>query len=1042
MLRLFLVGRVAAEVDGTALPEPTGNRARALVGWLGLHPGLQPRGRVAAALWPDAEETQARARLRTTVWALRQAWGDAADRVLVGARDTVGFSEPVWVDVRDDRDESLTTGELLPGIDDEWAETEREEYRGQQAGRCRRLADAALAEGRTHDAVEWARRRCGVTRWDESAHRALVRALLADGDRAGAADAAQRFTERLRSELGVSPSPTTRSLHADVATGSTPPAAVSIFGRTHELGLLDTTWRVVTRGSGRVLVVTGEPGIGKTTLLDELARRVSSRGARTARGAGVDVGGAMPFGVWLELARGLVAQVPAPAPAALWPRELTRLSEDLGAALGRSGVAPPVATPELERLRVFEASLRLVEWAAADRPVLLVVDDAHHADRASLRLLAHLARRIGGLPVAIALACPDRTTPEMDVLADVAARSGVGVARVAVGPIAPEAVAALVTSLGLTGTGEVDRVVAAAEGNALLATESARALVAGDSGPPPNLRAAVRASASRLSPSARRLLDLLAAAERPLTGSELVRLGDVAADETVAELLAGGLLTRTEGRLGFRHGLLREAAYVDVADPVPVHATLAEVVDPAQSAEVAGHWERAGRPDRAATAWVEVAAYARSVGALAEAADALARAVEHTPERGDLWIQLQEVHALLGRREESDKAWDTGITRLPLAALPAAWCRRGDQLRSVSCDPPQSWTAYREARQAYRRAPATDDRDRLRFRIDVGLAWNEAVAGDPSRALVALAELGDAIPDDADPEDRLDLIDIGMQGLIRQGRFSDAADLARTARPILDRDDSAGKGWRITVNAAAALVCQGDDEGALAFVERAVEDAQDAPAILARSLGSLAHLQARTGRSAEAHATLAEQRRVVDRLAAPEFAVAAAADAGLVALALSEADEAADRLGEALDGGLTPWRPATSLARAEALVLAGNPDAAVIQLRSALEEPTVAADQPWSLLPRVCFVQALVAAARGDTAEADRRLDEAAAAWERLLPRVGALTSEGYLANLLDLGRPPVLGLVEPQRELDRIHALRDTLAARPPRPGNPMEVA
>jgi tetratricopeptide (TPR) repeat protein len=318
--------------------------------------------------------------------------------------------------------------------------------------------------------------------------------------------------------------------------------------------------------------------------------------------------------------------------------------------------------------------------------------------------------------------------------------------------------------------------------------------------------------------------------------------------------------------------------------------------------------------------------------------------------------------------------------------------------------------------------------DRLRFRIDVGLTWNEAVAGDPARALVALADLGDAIPDDSDAEDRLDLIDIGMQGLIRQGRFADAADLARTARPILDLDDSAGKGWRITVNAAAALVCDGDDAGALAFIERAVEDARDAPAILARSLGSLAHLQARAGLAPEAHATLAEQRRVVERLAAPEFAVAAAADAGLVALALGEASEAADRLGEALDGGLAPWRPATSLARAEALALGRNPEAALAQLRLALEEPTGPADQPWSLLPRVCFVQALVAIARGDTQEATRRLDEAAAAWQRLLPRVGALTSEGYLANLLDLGRPPVLGLVEPQRELDRIEAVRLTL--------------
>jgi DNA-binding SARP family transcriptional activator/tetratricopeptide (TPR) repeat protein len=1038
VLRLFLVGRVAVEVDGTPLPEPAADRARALVGWLGLHSGLQPRARVAAALWPDADQTQARARLRTTVWALRQAWGDAADRVLGGGRDTIGISGPVWVDARDAADPALPDGELLPGIDDEWADAEREEYRGRQGARYRGLCDEAIADGRTHDAVVWARRRCGVARWDESAHRALVRALLADGDRAGAADAAQRFTERLRSELGVSPSPTTRSLHADVASGSTPPATVSIFGRTHELGLLEATWRVVTRGSGRVLVVTGEPGIGKTTLLEEMSRRVSSRGARTSRAVGVDVGGSMPFGVWLELARGLVAQVPPPAASALWPRELTRLSEDLGAALGRSGVAPPVATPELERLRVFEASLRLVEWAAADRPVLLVVDDAHHADRASLRLLAHLARRIGGLPVAIALASPDRPTPEMDVLADVATRSGVGVARVAVGPIAAEAVAALVTSLGLSGPGEVDRVVAAAEGNALLATESARALVAGDSGPPPNLRAAVRASAGRLSRPARRLLDLVSAAERPLTGSELVRLGDVAADETVAEVLAGGLLTRTEGRLGFRHGLLREAAYVDVADPVPVHATLAEVVDPAQSAEIAGHWERAGRPDRAATAWVDVAAYARSVGALAEAADALARAVEHMPERGDLWIQLQEVHALLGRRDESDRAWDIGITRLAPAALPEAWCRRGDQLRSVSCDPPRSWAAYREARSAYRRSDRAEA-DRLRFRIDIGLAWNEAVAGDPARALTALTELGNTLPVDADPEDRLDLIDIRMQGLIRQARFSEAADLVRTARVILALDDSAGKGWRITINAVAALVCQGDDEGALAFAERSVEDARDAPALLAGSLGSLAHLQARTGRPAEARATLAEQQRVVDRLAAPEFAVSAAADAGLVAMALGEASEAADRLGEALDGGLASWRPSTSLARAEALALAGNPEAALAQLRSALEEPTCPADQPWSLLPRVSFVQAVIAVARDDPDEAMRRLDEARSAWKRVLPQVGTLTSEGYLANLLDLGRPPVLGLVEPQRELDRIQALRDSLAARP---GEPVPVA
>ena len=327
----------------------------------------------------------------------------------------------------------------------------------------------------------------------------------------------------------------------------------------------------------------------------------------------------------------------------------------------------------------FEASLRLVEWAAADRPVLLVVDDAHQADRASMRLLAHLARRLGGLPVAIALACPDRPTAEMDVVADVAARSGVGVARVAVGPITPEAVAALAASLGLAGGGEVDRVVAAAEGNALLATESARALAAGETAAlPPNLRAAVRVSAGRLSPPARRLLDLVAAAGAP------------------AQRVGAGPAGRHRGRRDRRGGARRWPGHADRRTArlptwpapggrrtstwptrYPLHAALAEAVDPAQSAEVAGHWERAGRPDRAASAWVEVAAYAQSVGALAEAADALTRALDSAPERGDLWLQLDEVYALLGRREESDRAWDAGRTRLPAAALPEAWCHRG-----------------------------------------------------------------------------------------------------------------------------------------------------------------------------------------------------------------------------------------------------------------------------------------------------------------------------------------------------------------------------
>ena len=82
-------------------------------------------------------------------------------------------------------------------------------------------------------------------------------------------------------------------------------------------------------------MLTGEAGIGKTSLLDELAHRVGAGGGRTAVGAGMDVGGETPFAVWLELARGLSPPSRRRRRAAGWPVELNRLSRELGAGSGQ-----------------------------------------------------------------------------------------------------------------------------------------------------------------------------------------------------------------------------------------------------------------------------------------------------------------------------------------------------------------------------------------------------------------------------------------------------------------------------------------------------------------------------------------------------------------------------------------------------------------------------------------------------------------------------------------------------------------------------------
>ncbi len=198
-----------------------------------------------------------------------------------------------------------------------------------------------------------------------------------------------------------------------------------------------------------------------------------------------------------------------------WPTELNRLSPELGARLGRPGPAAAATAPELERLRVFESVLRLVEWSCTDRPVLIAVDDAHRADRASLRLTAHVGRRLVRLPLLLVLTRRDRPSrPELDaVLADLVSRS-VPVTEIPLSPIGSAEVAALASSIVPMDDALLHRVVAAAEGNPLLAVESARVLAAGGSGPPPNLRTAVRATAGSLPAAARTLVGLVAVAGR------------------------------------------------------------------------------------------------------------------------------------------------------------------------------------------------------------------------------------------------------------------------------------------------------------------------------------------------------------------------------------------------------------------------------------------------------------------------------------------------------------------------------------------------
>jgi tetratricopeptide (TPR) repeat protein len=241
------------------------------------------------------------------------------------------------------------------------------------------------------------------------------------------------------------------------------------------------------------------------------------------------------------------------------------------------------------------------------------------------------------------------------------------------------------------------------------------------------------------------------------------------------------------------------------------------------------------------------------------------------------------------------------------------------------------------------------------------------------------------------------------------------------------------------VNTACVLAAGGELAAALDMADRAVAAVDGIAILRVRCLAARTHLLSRMGRHGEATACAAEQLALAQRLDAAALEALTWYDAGLVALAAGQFDRAARLLGDALDAGAEISRPAARMARAEALAAMDDAEGAERELRAAVSEPVGPGDQAWALVPRVARVQGLVALARGDRATARARLVEAANGWRRLRPpRLG----DSLLANLVDLGRPPVVGLVEPDRELAMVCAelaALDGSEAGPARQARPL---
>jgi DNA-binding SARP family transcriptional activator len=1066
VLHIRLLGPMAVKLDGEELAAPSARRAWSLLAYLALSPGPQPRAKLASSFWPDVLDSSARASLRSAVWSLRRALGPTAERYLLVDRNHVGLMHgpDVWVDVaafallldagREREAAELCTGELLEEIEEEWALVARATHQDRLLAVLEQIAAGCDAVGDTAGALEWSRRAVGADPLNEDAHRSLIARLAASGDRARALVVYRSLCERLRRELAVAPSSVTRALverlsidaedarpdapvrrtgapiapgtRADAREDSSPTAP--LIGRARELGRLRRIWSGVSGGRGAVVSICGDAGIGKTRLASEMLRFAAREGALTATCAALDLGGAAPFGPWAELVRKLIPQVPDPPLAAAWPEDLARLVPETLSLLHRPGGERPFVSPDLERARLLEAVVAAIEWAAGARPLALLLDDTHITDSSSLELTGYVARRIDALPVLFLLTrrpLPRRT--DVDRLEHALRSRGVLREELVLGPLEPAHVSEIALDVASLAPADVARVVEASEGNALLAVEAARAISRGETGLAEGVRGAVRGAFGLLGDLGRSFVDLAAVAARELDPAEFSALPIEQPAEAAAQALDSGILVVCERRIGFRHALLREAAYAEIPEPLRavLHERWARVLmsstsqsGPSRAAEVARHLRIAGREGEAVEQLVLAAGDARAVGALTEAAGYLREALSVRGERAELWLELAEVEAWRGLRGEAETAFACVPDLLagsPLE-LARAWLRCARWYHGPICVPAMVLHCCREALALLDRL----DGELLSERREAlaALAWAEAVAGsveEAERLLVAVHRLSRDSP--AGDLSIYDVAHARALAMMRRGAFVEGFAPAIAAGEAITRAGRPDLAYGCWVNAAGAAAAVGDHARALDFLDRcdAALAGKGLVGLQVQVLAMRSFILTRVGRIAEARVAADAEARLADRLGAPALEAMAAHDRGMVELAAGEHDLASELLQSALAGDAPISRPVTRLRRAEALTRAGRLEEARAELRATTSEPVRASDFPATLVARMARVQGMIAALAGDHELAERRMTEAVEGWRR---QVSALSRGDSLAvALADLGRP-VVGLIEPDREV------------------------
>ena len=678
---------VLHSLGGLALFTVAGEQVRfrtrkhlALLIRLALEPGKQfTRDYLADLLWPEAPPKLANHSLAQGLSVIK---AKIAREAVIIQRATVGLA-PGWIDVDATHlaagDVSID-GPFLDGFEipaarpfEDWKDEHRARLVPQLRDCLVRQMDAARRIGDFPTVEQHAARLQELDPLAEQGIRGIMEARAWASDRSGALKAFARYESQLAEELGAKPGPELvrmadllrdgrRSPTRPVTPGYPPERAdrrfepETLIGREREFSVLFDAWLEARQKSPRIVVVTSDPGVGKTTLVNAFASSCQMEGAVVARAQAYDAERELPFAVLGELVKQLATQraIGSADPEAL--SELTRISSEILKAF--PGVPRPVEwSPELMPLRIADAFLKTVTAAAADSPVMLVVDDIHAADSASIAILHSVARKLRDTRVLVIL------TGRMSELrlsgAPWVLTTDVFLATMQFLPLEvlqPDSAERLIDQLAGSNSKPAppaDRILRASGGNPLaielLTREWAeygsasllRDLEALDTQPAPTIgipRAigtVFERQTRRLEPTIRATLDLAAVLGRRLAEVGLYAAIDLSpgqAAEALSRLRDEGFLREVSGDLEFRNELIRAQAYYAIASASRLHfhkrvaeflAELPIQTDPRVTLEIAWHLLKGGSGARAVPFAHRAAEAFLSIGAPHEAEEIL-----------------------------------------------------------------------------------------------------------------------------------------------------------------------------------------------------------------------------------------------------------------------------------------------------------------------------------------------------------------------------------------------------------------------------------